>query len=163
MIVRNAELADIVIATEPKETKRPCDMAGFKGSYTLTPVGPCLFEYHPDDADPFSYTSSDGIVIQPQTMLTDGASVPRPFWWKKWLGPVDWLNAAVIHDSIFEEKHRGIHTRTFWEANRIMREACCHCGVPFLERWVIWSAVTLFGYPVWSRSGMVVKGSSNEI
>lgn len=138
-------------------------MAGFKGRYTLTPVGPCLFEYRPDDSDPRSFTSSSDLIIQPQTMLTDGASVPRPLWFKKWLGPVDWLDAATIHDWMFEEHHRGIRTWSFWEANRIMREACSYCGVPWHMRWIIWLGVTLGGYPVWSRSGMIIKGTTDEI
>lgn len=136
-------------------------MAGFKGSYTLKPVGPCLFEYKSNDADPRSFTSSDGLVIQPETMITDGASVPRIFWWKKWLGPVDWLDAAVIHDWMFEERHRGIHGWSFRTANRVMREAMAHCGVPWLWRWVVWLAVTVFGYPIWINKGMVPEGGGD--
>jgi hypothetical protein len=138
-------------------------MAGFKGRYTLVPVGPRMFDYRPDDHDPRTFTSSCNQVIQPQTMITDGASVPRIFWVKKWLGPIDWLDAATIHDWMFEEKHRGIKTWSFWTANRIMREACYYCGVPWHMRWIIWMAVTMFGYPIWRRSGMVVKGTTNEI
>lgn len=159
---RSVARADAEISIQNGISER-FDMAGFKGRYALVPIGPCMFEYYPDDADPFSFTSSDGTYIQPPTMLTDGASVPRPFWFKKWLGPVDWLNAAVIHDAMFEEEYRKINHWTFPQANRIMREACAHCGVPWLERWAIWLAVTIFGYPIWRRSGMVVKGSSDEI
>lgn len=126
-------------------------MGKFSGSYTLRPIGPYLFEYRPNLEDPFRYTTNDGRTIQPPHMETDGATVPRVFWGVKWLGPGDWFNAAVIHDGAYELNHWGYAPCTFAEANRILFESMGDSGVPWLFRWLVWVAVTLFGRGVWNR------------
>lgn len=80
--------------------------------------------YQAKDEEPFSFTthlrkevvdpSAPGRgtyrwvekKITPGTMITDGASVPRNFWYVRGLSPWDYAQAALIHDWLFEAHHR---------------------------------------------------------
>ena len=44
--------------------------------------------------------------IQPEEMITDGASVPRNLWYVSGFAPFDFTRAAVIHDWLYEAHHR---------------------------------------------------------
>jgi hypothetical protein len=126
-------------------------MGRFTGAYTLQPTGPMLFVYRPDPDRPLRFITDDGDEIQPFLMETDGASVPRLFWCFKWFGPFDWIDAAVIHDAMYEEHHAGIRDWSFTRANVVLREAMKAVGVPFVRRNLVFVAVQLFGRGVWNR------------
>lgn len=126
-------------------------MGMFIGDYKLRSVGPTLFAYTPDASNPFRYVTDDGRTIQPIVMLTDGASVPRIFWSLKWFAPCDWIDAAIIHDGMYEEHHLGLRQWSFTTANLVMLEAMKAVGVPWLQRHLAFVAVQLFGWWVWNR------------
>ena len=44
--------------------------------------------------------------IEPEEMITDGASVPRYLWYVSGFAPFDFTRAAVIHDWLYEVHHR---------------------------------------------------------
>jgi hypothetical protein len=44
--------------------------------------------------------------IEPEEMITDGASIPRNLWYISGFAPFDFTRAAVIHDWLYEAHHR---------------------------------------------------------
>lgn len=92
----------------------------FTGEPRIIPLGPHLFWfYQPSDPrEQFSFTTyqhspygkdangNEKWTIVPQSMLFDGASVPRFLWHVKSYGPFDFTKSAIIHDWLFEAHHR---------------------------------------------------------
>src|SRR5262249_1724058 len=44
--------------------------------------------------------------IEPEEMITDGATIPRGLWYVSGFAPFDFTRAAVIHDWVYEAHHR---------------------------------------------------------
>jgi hypothetical protein len=80
----------------------------------------------------------DGFVA-PVGMGTDFASVPRVF---VWLLPRygRYTKAAIIHDYLWRTRV-GEGDVTWKDADGLFRRAMRELGVPFLRRWMMWSAV----------------------
>lgn len=81
-----------------------------------------------------------------ESFKTDLASVPAAL---TWLVPKDGTHtpAALLHDALINDPMKPVDytgpTIDRVEADKIFREAMAHLGVPFLRRWVMWSAVSL--------------------
>lgn len=77
----------------------------------------------------------------PAGFKTDFASVPRMFvWFLPRTGA--WTMAAVVHDVLWRDLAPA--GRFTWrQADRIFRDAMYTLEVPFMRRWVMWSAVRL--------------------
>jgi len=73
----------------------------FAGRLDVEWIAPNLFVYRPDPTQPLTFTASDGTLIQPQLMYTDGGSIPRLFWSVPHLGPWDFAPGFVVHDWLF--------------------------------------------------------------
>lgn len=91
------------------------------------------------------------IITVPTGFLTDGASIPRLFW--NILGPHGpWFRAAVVHDFLYNPKSTqhfpGIDRRM---ADSIFLEAMKDCGVGWLSRTTIFTAVRSFGWLPYKR------------
>lgn len=86
-------------------------------------------------------------VHVPRGFATDLASVPRLFW--NLLAPTGlYARAAVIHDFLYRTE--GLHGEVSRaQSDRIFRLVMQLSGVPGLERWIIFSAVRLFGWIAW--------------
>lgn len=84
---------------------------------------------------PLVYRGNRESFTVPAGFRTDFASVPRPFWW---LVPRygRFTKAAVLHDYLWQE---GALSRC--DADGIFRRAMHELGVPFLRRWLMWTAV----------------------
>ena len=54
--------------------------------------------------------------IEPEEMITSGASIPRKLWYVPGFAPFDFTRAAVIHDWLFEAHHRYIMAKATYEA-----------------------------------------------
>jgi hypothetical protein len=54
--------------------------------------------------------------IEPEEMITNGASIPRNLWYVPGFAPFDFTRAAVIHDWLFEAHHRYIMANATFEA-----------------------------------------------
>jgi hypothetical protein len=94
----------------------------------------------------FKYYSSmlQGVVVVPAGFKTDFASIPRLFC--RVLpknGKYD--RAAVIHDYLYTT---AIVTKA--EADSVFLEAMELCGVSWLERFIMFQAVNLFGLFAWN-------------
>lgn len=91
-------------------------------------------------------------VYVPLGFLTDGASVPRPFWWL--LPPWgDYGQAAVVHDILCETF--TVYDAAFMpvkinreRADKIFREAMKVAGVNWLTRQVMY-----YGVRLWAKLG----------
>ena len=59
---------------------------------------PNLFVFRPDAEQPLKFVRSDGDVITPQEMFTDGGSIPRAFWVFRNFSPCGYGPAFVVHD-----------------------------------------------------------------
>ena len=126
-------------------------MGKFSGSYCLQPIGPRLFNYLPNDSDPFTYVCNDGTVIQPQTMQTDGATIPWPVRGLPGYDPWDWPAGAIIHDWLYEAHHRGLPDVSFTRANEILGEILKDLGFDLFHRVTIVGATQTAGWVYWNR------------
>jgi len=101
---------------------------------------------------PFTYAvgslDSGIIVVVEKGFMTDGASVPRPFWniippWGQY------GQAAVVHDRMYTDLyvvHNGVReTITHKRADEIFLEAMGVLGVPAWKRYSMFYALRLFG------------------
>ena len=126
-------------------------MGKFHGKYSLEPIGPRLFNYLPDQNNPFTYMTNAGRVITPQTMVTDGATIPWPIRGLPGYDPWDWPAGAVIHDWLYESHHRGLEVTSFYEANLILGEILSDLGFDQFHRVTVVAATQMFGRRVWNR------------
>lgn len=99
------------------------------------------FRYYFDDASKTTY------VDVPVGYLSDGASVPRLFWWL--LPPQgDYGQAAVLHDYLCEHltqvKHGVTVPITRVQADDALRDAMVALGVPRWKRNVMFIAVAVY-------------------
>lgn len=104
------------------------------------------FKYYIDDA-------ATMWVYVPAGFLTDGASVPRPFWWL--IPPLGrYAQAAVVHDILCE---RGVAYKDGVayhvdrkEANDIFYHAMKVLGVPKIQRKLMYWAVAAYNLIGWT-------------
>lgn len=81
-----------------------------------------VFRQNPDN--PFSFTRSNGERTQPRSMITDGGTIPRPFWCIPGLDPWTYMPGFLCHDYRFYEKHcLPDEVRSFESANDMLAEA----------------------------------------
>ncbi|HWT40132.1 MAG TPA: DUF1353 domain-containing protein [Dongiaceae bacterium] len=100
------------------------------------------FRFYPHIEDKSTY------VEIPEGFLSDGATVPRPFWW---LLPAwgSYGQAAITHDYLCETGRMvisGVPTtlQTRAEADKIFKEAMLALGVPTWKKNVMYLAVRTF-------------------
>lgn len=94
----------------------------------------------------FRYISSRGEITVPTGFLTDGASIPSPFW--SILSPFGpYFPAALIHDYLYSHRSDAHHRMSRRDADLIFKEAMFNLGVGWLTRETIFRAVRLFGGP----------------
>ena len=90
----------------------------------------------------YRYLSSFGTITVPANFITDGASIPRPFW--AILSPFgDFFPAALVHDLLYSPLNMD-YTRS--ESDEIFLEAMKDLGVPWHRRTVIYYAVRCAGW-----------------
>ena len=104
----------------------------FLGHFRLQWIGPDLFAYEPDPADPFRYVRMDRNgneieIIQPEAMTTDGGSIPRIAQGLPGYSPWEYGPAYLIHDWEFEAHDRARRgemdfDKSFEEVNRTLAE-----------------------------------------
>ena len=82
----------------------------------------------------------------PAGFKTDFATVPR-FLWPIFPPIGKWGKAAVLHDYMY--RVRTPFNR--WMADAIFRLAMKELGVSFIARWMMWTAVRLFGRTTWKE------------
>src|SRR6478609_9493854 len=94
----------------------------WEGKYSLWPIPelPRMFLYLPDEKEPLTYiTSGQTRIVLDQIFDTDLASIPRWMWGTKWLNPIAWIPAALVHDWLWELHRRKEATIGFYESNVI--------------------------------------------
>ena len=75
-----------------------------KGTLRVTWIGQDSFLYEPDPVNPLYFKRSDGTVIQPATMYTDGGTIPMALRAIKSYSPWGYAPAFIIHDWLFVMK-----------------------------------------------------------
>jgi Protein of unknown function (DUF1353) len=81
------------------------DTGTLKGRLIVEWIDQDKFIFEPDPKDPLTFTRKDKEVIQPQTMYTDGGSIPAPLRALKSYSPWGYAPAYIIHDWLFAMKH----------------------------------------------------------
>ncbi|MDB5893697.1 MAG: hypothetical protein JWQ88_1228 [Rhodoferax sp.] len=76
-----------------------------EGKLTVQWLEPDKFLFLPNPDHPLKFTRSSGVAIQPERMLTDGGSIPRPLWILRNYSPWGYAPAFIVHDWLFEMKH----------------------------------------------------------
>jgi lysozyme len=100
----------------------------------------------------YPYVSeSDYTIIVPTGFKSDLASVPRILW------PIfppfgRYTPAAVIHDYLYDT---GITTKQ--EADKMFLEISKKCGVELINRYLMYYAVVLFGFPNYAYTDIIKK------
>lgn len=69
---------------------------------------PDSFIYRKDANPGFKFVRHNGEVIVPETIMTDGGSVPRILWAREGYSPWTYGPAYVIHDWIYEAHRRNV-------------------------------------------------------
>jgi hypothetical protein len=93
-----------------------------------------------------NFNSKLPITVQ-MGFITDGISSPKWAW--SIVGPMgNAFPAALVHDWCFSPYNKSFGWK---ESNDLFLENMKHCGVGFAERWVIYSAVMLGSYYVWTQ------------
>lgn len=83
------------------------------------------FVFLPDQNNRLRFTRSDGTVIRPEIMMTDGGSIPRVLWAFKSYSPWGYAPAFIIHDWLFvahHDNHPDYNHYTLQEAGLVMSE-----------------------------------------
>jgi hypothetical protein len=88
--------------------------------------------------EPFSYQGKTDRFDVPKDFSTDFASVPRVF---VWLLPRygRWTQAAILHDYLWKLAREGKLEK--FDADGLFNRAMRELGVPYLRRWIMWTAV----------------------
>ncbi len=84
------------------------------------------FVFLPDEKNPLVFTRSSGEKIQPQTMFTDGGSIPRALRAVKSYSPWGYAPAFIIHDWLFVMNHCKISGHEKYDVDKaaqVMAEA----------------------------------------
>ena len=97
------------------------------------------------------YMGSGVTVCVPADSVTDLASTPRPIWsvfppWERY------GKAAIVHDYLYAQ---GDYSRK--DADKIMREIMINSNVDMLTRWLIYTALRLFGWMFFKSKAPITK------
>ncbi len=121
----------------------------FLGQVIVTPLASDSRRW--ELVESFKYEGNTDVFEVPKGFTTDFASVPRVF---TWLLPRygRWTQAAVLHDFLWDLSRRGQFEKA--DADGIFNRALRELDVPFLRRWVMWSAVRWASGPKqWFKKG----------
>lgn len=130
-----------------------CAIHNEQGNYTL------LFRRHKEDAQGNIFTLLSGFkcrwhdrrIYVPKGFQSDGASVPRIFWWLVFPAEdLTALRAAFLHDFIYRTHPAG-WTRA--EADRLFYDIMIRDGVPAWKAWIAYQAVRACGWYAWQTMG----------
>ena len=91
--------------------------------------------------EPLTYRGNEEEFVVPAGMETDFASVPRPFvWFLPTYGR--YTKAAILHDYLWRQRV-GSPTAPVSrrDADGLFRRVMRELDVPFLRRWIMWTAV----------------------
>ncbi|WP_223434858.1 MULTISPECIES: DUF1353 domain-containing protein [unclassified Pseudomonas] len=80
---------------------RETDEGRFEGALDVRWIKNDYFLFVPSKDDPFRFTRSNGEVIRPGPMYTDGGSIPRFLWGVNGYSPWGYAPAYIIHDWLF--------------------------------------------------------------
>lgn len=69
---------------------------------------PNKFELENSRARPFAFQRSNGEIISPRPIKTDGGSVPRALWNKQGFSPWTYAPGYLIHDWLYEANRRKV-------------------------------------------------------
>jgi len=86
---------------------------------------PDEFLYKPSSNNPLRFTRSNGDIIQPELMWTDGGSIPRQMWIFRNFSPWGYGPAFIIHDWLFTIQNcqlPGHREYSFDDSAKIMSE-----------------------------------------
>lgn len=123
----------------------------FDGEVIVKPILPAGTRW--ELINTFKYTGNEDTFEVPAGFTTDFASVPRVF---VWLLPRygQWTQAAVLHDYLWDRAEAGEMSK--FDADGIFNRALRELGVPYLRRWVMWTAVRWAAGPwTWLSKGPV--------
>ena len=89
------------------------------------------------------------VLSVPKGFITNGASVPRMFWWlcAPMAGPFG--EAAVIHDYMYSKQSHCIDRKA---ADRVLRDIGRENGANIIRANLVYSAVRMFGWKFWKSS-----------
>jgi hypothetical protein len=105
---------------------RKTGVGKFSGRLVVIWNGMDSFVFSPDPSQPFNYTTSEGRIIEPKLMHTDGGSVPRILRGLKKFSSWGYAPAFIVHDWLFTAKkcqYGPDRDFTFLESAQIMAEA----------------------------------------
>lgn len=123
----------------------------FRGEVVVKPIPPV--GEHWELVQSFDYEGNTDRFTVPAHFVTDFASVPRVF---VWLLPRygRWTQAAVLHDYLWHLAREGKMSK--FDADGIFNRALRELGVPYLRRWIMWTAVRWASGPrSWFAEGPV--------
>jgi len=118
-------------------------MGKYRRSLNVTPLGARRWRLNKSFEYQVGRSYCNYIIVVPEGFTTDFASVPRIFW--AFIAP--WgrhTYAAVVHDYLY-----WVQSLPRFMADRIFLMGMRDSGVPFLQRWIMWGCVRVFGWIAW--------------
>lgn len=97
----------------------------YHGTLIIRYYGPDLFQFLPDEDDPFYFERSNGEKIYPPEMVTDGGSTPSFLWGIRIYSPWAYGPAYIVHDGLYAQHrcHPEQLVYDFQESAAILAEA----------------------------------------
>jgi len=96
----------------------------------------------------FKIQIDDMVVVVPAGFLTNGASVPRMFWWlcPPLAGPFG--DAAVVHDYMYFKNSKWSDRK---QADQFLYQIGRTHGATWLQAQLVYRAVRIFGGSYWKQ------------
>lgn len=118
-------LTILLTACATRHYERVSPGKSLKGTVVVEWMEPDRFLFTPKESNPLIFTRSNDQTIQPQKMLTDGGSIPRPLWTLRNYSPWGFGPAFIVHDWLFHMQDcdiPGFENWTIEEAALVMSE-----------------------------------------
>lgn len=98
------------------------------------------------------YNGPREVITVPDGFETDGASVPRIFWW--FCPPIQprYLAAALIHDYLYSTKEL-----TRKECDIVFYRVMIEDGEQLFRAYIMYKAVSFFGWIAWRRNSDLTR------
>lgn len=120
------------------------------GNYALVEKSYGLWVYVSDPLNPLTIEIDGRKFVLNESFETDGATIPRVFWWFPGLGPMDWPKAAILHDWLWEKRYTR-EVVGFIESNNLLYKAIRSLGWSRFVAGSCWVGTTLFGWHWWIK------------
>jgi hypothetical protein len=136
------------------------------GALIVQWLEPDVFLFLPDADRPLKFTRSNGDIITPGRMLTDGGSIPRPVWALRNYSPWGYAPAFIVHDWLFHIKQCKLENHADYdlqkagivmgEVIKTLMESGTTDKDPFTVNVMVTAVTSIFAQGAWDNGDCIV-------